>query len=82
MQVLPQNCWDKRALAYVAAFYGNQLRKCEAWKDIRKVIGINILGGGKSDEVHWKGTGQYERCYKFQDQLHRDTQRSPSEMHR
>ena len=78
MQVVPQKCWDKRTLAYVAAFYGNQLRKGEDWKDIRKVIGINILGGGKSDKAHWKDTtDQYVRHYKFQEQVHKDTQGQP-----
>ena len=75
MQVMPQNCWDNRALAYVAAFYGNQLRKGGDWKHIRKVIGINILGGGKSDQAHWTDTpGQYVRHYKFQEQIHTDPQ--------
>ena len=75
MQVMPQNCWDNRALAYVASFYGNQLRKGGDWKHIRKVIGINLLGRGKSDQAHWKDTpGQYVRHYKFQEQLHTDAQ--------
>jgi predicted transposase/invertase (TIGR01784 family) len=75
MQVMPENYWDNRALAYVAAFYGNQLRKGGHWKHIRKVIGINILGGGKSDKAHWTDTpGQYARHYKFQEQLHKDAQ--------
>jgi predicted transposase/invertase (TIGR01784 family) len=77
MQVVPQKCWDKRALAYVAAFYGNQLRKGQGWKDVRKVTGINILGGGKSDTAHWKDTTQYVRRYTFQEQLQTDTQGHP-----
>jgi predicted transposase/invertase (TIGR01784 family) len=75
MQVVPQNCWDNRALAHVAHFYGNQLRKGGDWNLIRKVIGINILGGGKSDQAHWTDTpDQYVRHYKFQEQLHTDAQ--------
>ena len=72
MQVIPQDYWDRRALAYVAAFYGNQLRSGDKWENrIKKVIGINILGGGKDDKVHWSDTpGQYVRLYKFQEQLH------------
>jgi predicted transposase/invertase (TIGR01784 family) len=72
MQVIPQDYWDRRALAYVAAFYGNQLRRGDKWEhNIKKVIGINILGGGKDDKVHWSDTpGQYVRLYKFQEQLH------------
>jgi predicted transposase/invertase (TIGR01784 family) len=71
MQVIPQNYWDRRALAYVAAFYGNQLSRGEQWKHIRKVIGINILGGGKEEKVHWVDAlpGEYMRHYKFEDQL-------------
>ncbi len=42
MQVVPYENWDCRALAYVAAFYGNQIRKGGNWKDIKRVIGINI----------------------------------------
>ncbi|USO01686.1 MAG: PD-(D/E)XK nuclease family transposase [Alphaproteobacteria bacterium] len=71
MQVIPHDYWDERALAYLAAFYGNQLARGERWKDIRKVIGINILGGGKNLTVHWKDTpDQWLRHYKFQEQLH------------
>jgi len=72
MQVIPQDYWDNRALAYVAAFYGNQLRKGGDWKHIRKVIGINILGGGKEDKTHWEDTpDEYIRHYKFQEQIHK-----------
>ena len=72
MQVLPKDGWDQRALAYVAAFYGNQLRKGATWVGIQKVVGINILGGGTRDEVHWRDTpDQYMRHYKFQEQLHK-----------
>ena len=74
MQVFPQDCWDRRALAYVSAFYGNQLRKGSDWHDIKKVVGINILGGGTRQEVHCKDTpGQYIRHYKFQKQLHKES---------
>jgi predicted transposase/invertase (TIGR01784 family) len=70
MQVIPEDHWDRRALAYVAAFYGNQLRKGGHWKDIQKVIGINILGGGKDNLNHWRDTpNEYVRHYKFQEQL-------------
>jgi predicted transposase/invertase (TIGR01784 family) len=77
MQAIPQNCWDMRALVYVASFYGNQLRKGGDWEDTRKVIGINILGGDKSDQGHWTDTpNQYVRRYRFQEQLHKDQDRS------
>jgi hypothetical protein len=32
-----------RALGYVAAYYGNQLRKGGSWKKLQKVIGLNIF---------------------------------------
>jgi predicted transposase/invertase (TIGR01784 family) len=72
IQVAPQDHWDRRALAYIAAFYGNQLRQGDKWgKHIKKVIGINILGGGKDNVVYWKDSpGEYARHYKFQEQLH------------
>jgi predicted transposase/invertase (TIGR01784 family) len=70
LQVVRQDYWDKRALAYVAAFYGNQLRTGGEWRDIRKVIGINILGGGRDENTHWKDTpDQYMRHYMFQEQI-------------
>lgn len=72
MQVAPQNYWDCRSLAYVATFYGSQLHKEGDWKQIKKVIGINILGGGKDDKQHWSDTPQqYVRHYKVQEQLHK-----------
>jgi len=74
MQAQAQNHWDQRALAYVAAFYSNQVRKGGERKDIRKVIGINILGGGTNVQAHWKSASdQYERHYKFQEQIHKKT---------
>lgn len=72
MQVIPQDYWDRRALAYVGAFYGNQLMRGEHFKHIKKVIGINILGGGKDDLSHWVETPtQFVRHYKVQEQLHK-----------
>ena len=73
MQIVPEEHWDQRALAYVAAFYGNQLKRSTPWKEIKKVIGLNILGGGKENVAHWKDTpDQYVRHYKFQEQLHQE----------
>lgn len=70
MQVVPQDLWDRRALAYVAAFYANQISKGEKWDAIKKVICVNILGGGRADEPHWcDKPHEYKRHYKFQDQL-------------
>jgi predicted transposase/invertase (TIGR01784 family) len=74
MQVLPKDNWDKRALAYVAAFYGNQLRKGLQWSDVKEVVGINILGGGTREQGFWKDTdGQYMRHYKFEEQCHKQS---------
>lgn len=72
MQVIPYDFWDRRALGYVAAFYGKQMREGEKWKDIKRVIGINILGGGKDGLEHWKDSPtEYMRHYKMQEQFHR-----------
>ena len=69
IQVIPAKGWDKRALGYIAAFYGNQMRQGEDWKDIKRVIGINILGGGKDGLEHWKDSpAEYKRHYKMQEQ--------------
>ena len=71
MQVIPYDYWDRRALGYVAAFYGKQMREGAQWKDIKRVIGINILGGGRDGLEHWKETPcEYMRHYKLQEQLH------------
>ena len=70
MQIIPQDCWDQRALVYLANFYGSQLRKGADWVDVKKVIAINILGGGLQDRAHWSDTPeQFKRHYKLQDQF-------------
>ena len=74
MQIIPYDYWDQRALAYVAAVYGKQLRRGGNWKDIKRIIGINILGGGKDQVTHWKETpDQFVRHYKMTEQLHKET---------
>ena len=71
MQVIPYDFWDHRALGYVAAFYGKQMREGEKWKDIKRVIGVNILGGGKDRLEHWKDSPtEHMRHYKMQEQFH------------
>lgn len=71
MQVVPHNNWDNRALAYVAALYGNQMVRGGEWEQLRKVICINILGGDYNEYHHWKDTPQqFIRHYKMQEQLH------------
>ena len=70
MQVIPDNSFDRRALAYSAAFYANQLNKGGKWIDMANVYGLNILGGGKENEVAWTNSSSgYMRHYMFQDQL-------------
>ena len=71
-QVARQNFWDMRALAYIAAFYGKQIRKGGEWKDIKKVIGINIVGGGIDTQNPWKDApDEYLRHYRVQEQINR-----------
>ncbi len=71
MQVVPYDFWYRRALGYVAVFHGKQMREGEKWKDIKRVIGINILGGGKDGLEHWKGLhSEYMRHCKMQEQLY------------
>ena len=53
-QVVKKDFWDMRALAYTALCYGKQICKGGKWKDIKKVIGINILGGGIDEQNPWK----------------------------
>lgn len=68
MQVIPQDHWDQRALAYAANLYSHQLLKGGDWGDLKKVIAINILGERGGSKSHWK-TPDFMRHYKFQDQL-------------
>jgi predicted transposase/invertase (TIGR01784 family) len=71
-QIVRQDFWDMRALAYIAAFYGKQIRKGGEWKDIKKVIGINILGGGIDTQNPWKDApNEYLRHYRVQEQVNK-----------
>ena len=73
MQVLPQDFWDRRALALAALTFGGQLRRGSDWGQIRRVIGLNILGGGPDDRGHWMDTpDQYMRYYQFVEQLQKE----------
>jgi predicted transposase/invertase (TIGR01784 family) len=68
-QVIRKTYWDKRALAYLAAFYGKQLRRGGEWQNLKRVIGINILGGGVDLETHWLDSPhEFCRHYRFQEQ--------------
>src|SRR5260221_6218216 len=66
VQVAHQDYWDDRALAYAGAFYGNQLKKGGEWEDLKKVVAINILGGGNEETSYWKDTpDELVRHYQF-----------------
>ena len=45
LQVVPQNFWENRALAYASS---KQITKGGSWSKLRIVISINILGGGRN----------------------------------
>jgi predicted transposase/invertase (TIGR01784 family) len=64
-QVAKQDHWDKRALAYIANIYGNQLRPRQGYDQIRDVIGVNLLGDGSIP--YWRD-GNFVRDYTFIDQ--------------
>ena len=68
VQVKKQNYWDKRALAYAAHVYGNQLRKGQPWKDLKKLICINVLGAGPESTRFWPKGAHFMRHYIMQDQ--------------
>jgi len=68
-QVVPQEYWNRRALAYAAAFYGNQLRKGDSWKYITRVLCINILGGGLDYQNPWPKDDQLVKHYRMQEQI-------------
>jgi predicted transposase/invertase (TIGR01784 family) len=62
--------WDKRALAYAAMLYGNQLRRGQAWPDIQSVLALNILGTGyEKDKPFWPEGFYYKRHYQFRNIL-------------
>jgi len=67
IQVLKQDYWDERALAYIASIYGNQLQAGDKWKNLKKVIGINILGGGPKNIRYWGRQKKPFRHYVVQD---------------
>ena len=52
IQVVKYNYWDNRALTYISSLYGNQLRRGDKWEDLKKVIGINILGGEDRNDAY------------------------------
>lgn len=64
-QVAKQDYWDKRALAYIANIYGNQLRHKKDYGQIQDVIGVNLLGDGSAP--YWKD-GDFIRDYTFMNQ--------------
>ncbi|MGN6671270.1 MAG: Rpn family recombination-promoting nuclease/putative transposase [Candidatus Nucleicultricaceae bacterium] len=69
MQVIPQDYWDKRALAYAASVYSRQLKEGQRWDEIKKVICINLLGGAYSKKPWPKRTGFSRLTFKDQDNV-------------
>lgn len=67
VQVVPQDYWDKRALAYAANIYGRQLSEGQEWDKIKKVICINLLGGGSHNTAWPEKTGFTKLTFKDQD---------------
>ncbi len=62
--------WDKRALAYAAMLFGNQLRKGDDWRNILDVTAVNILGTGQDDKtLFWPEGSYYKRHYRFRNDL-------------
>ena len=73
MQVLPQDFWDRRALALAALVFGWQLKRGDDWRQLKRVVGLNILGGGSDDRGHWlDASHQYTCYYKFTEQIHQE----------
>lgn len=66
VQVVEQDYWDQRALAYAASVYSRQMRKSDTWDKLQEVICINILGGGLKS-VKWDNAVGFKH-YKFKDQ--------------
>jgi predicted transposase/invertase (TIGR01784 family) len=64
-QVAKKDYWDKRALAYIATIYGNQLRRGDKYDQINNVIGINLLGDGS---VPYWNDGKFIRNYTLVDE--------------
>ena len=60
------NLWDKRALAYVAEIYGDQLEQSNDYAAIREVIGVYLLGDG--DTAYWHESGKFMRKYVVRDE--------------
>lgn len=66
--MIPQDFWDQRVLAYCSSvYYCRQLSEGSKWGDLKRVIGINILGGGKEDRRHWPRVKDFKRHYIFRD---------------
>jgi hypothetical protein len=72
-QVAQEDYWDKRALAYVASIYGNQLKPGKKYSEIQDVVGVNLIGDG--DTPYWRD-GNFVRDYTLVDERNR-TNRIP-----
>lgn len=66
VQVVPYAFWDQRALVYAASLYARQLKEGDGFKNVKKVICINILGGA-NDKEGWKEDREFKH-YSMKDQ--------------
>ena len=69
--------WYKRALAYLAAFYGNQLRAGVRWSDVNKVknvIGISITAIAAEQNIFGLSEHRhYMRHHSFEERIDPDS---------
>lgn len=75
LQVIPQVHFDDRALAYASNIYSKQLRRGNEWSQLKRVISINLLGGGRDAIRHWVDENDFMRHYSFRDEASRHTMR-------
>jgi predicted transposase/invertase (TIGR01784 family) len=69
-QVERETAQDARFLAYLCHLYGNQLRVGDAWKNLKRVVAVNLLGTGFHGKlVMWGKSDHYKRHYKMTDCL-------------
>lgn len=66
VQVVEEDFWDQRALAYASSIYSRQIKRGSKWDELQEVICINILGGGL-DSLQWDGATTFKHL-KFKDQ--------------
>ena len=80
VQVITQDFWDSRALAYTSAFYGNQLKRGHNWRGNKAsypiIIAIHFLGKGGTKDITdpWQEfPDEVERHHVSKDIVNEDT---------